>query len=78
MNLMNRFSFLLCFLQEDDKTCMMLWAKGLTVSILRNNHWEEHDLTPATFGEGVSPKLHGSDCDQSKSRWKRLNFRFSS
>lgn len=75
---MNRFSFLLCFLQEDDKTCMMLWAKGLTVSILRNNHWEEHDLTPATFGEGVSPKLHGSDCDQSKSRWKRLNFRFSS
>ncbi|XP_005814808.2 V-type proton ATPase subunit S1 [Xiphophorus maculatus] len=54
--------------KEDDKTCMMLWAKGLTVSILRNNHWEEHDLTPATFGEGVSPKLHGSDCDQSKSR----------
>ncbi|MEQ2298905.1 hypothetical protein AMECASPLE_010012 [Ameca splendens] len=54
--------------KEDDRTCMLLWAKGLTVSILRNNRWEEHDLTPFTFGEGVSPKLHGSNCDKSKGR----------
>ncbi|KAK5624105.1 hypothetical protein CRENBAI_015021 [Crenichthys baileyi] len=54
--------------KEDDRTCMLLWAKGLTVSILRNNRWEEHDLTPSTFGEGVSPKLHGSNCDKSKGR----------
>uniref|UniRef100_A0A3Q2PQA0 ATPase H+ transporting accessory protein 1a n=1 Tax=Fundulus heteroclitus TaxID=8078 RepID=A0A3Q2PQA0_FUNHE len=54
--------------KEDDRTCMLLWAKGLTVGILRNNRWEEHDLTPATFGEGVSPRLHGSDCDKSKAR----------
>ncbi|CAG6021964.1 unnamed protein product [Menidia menidia] len=54
--------------KEGDKTCIMLWAKGLSVSILRSGRWEDHDLTPSTFGEGVSPKLHGSSCDGSKAR----------
>uniref|UniRef100_A0A8C6SGB6 ATPase H+ transporting accessory protein 1a n=1 Tax=Neogobius melanostomus TaxID=47308 RepID=A0A8C6SGB6_9GOBI len=53
-------------LQEGEKTCILLWAKGLSVSILRSGRWEEHDLTPSTFGEGVSPKLHGSSCDRSR------------
>ncbi|XP_038165261.1 ATPase H+ transporting accessory protein 1a [Cyprinodon tularosa] len=53
--------------KEEGKTCMMLWAKGLTVSILRNNRWEEHDLTKATF-EDKDLKLHGSDCDKSKAK----------
>lgn len=54
--------------KKDDRTCIMLWARGLTVSILRNNRWEEHDLTPSTFGEGVTPNLDGSECDRSKGR----------
>lgn len=55
--------------QEGEDTCILLWAKGLSVSILRSGRWEEHDLTPSTFGEGVSPQLHGSSCDKSKSKW---------
>ncbi|XP_037629320.1 ATPase H+ transporting accessory protein 1a [Sebastes umbrosus] len=54
--------------KEGEDTCILLWAKGLTVSILRNSVWEVHDLTPSTFGEGVSPILHGSSCDKSKAR----------
>uniref|UniRef100_A0A8C6SNX5 ATPase H+ transporting accessory protein 1a n=1 Tax=Neogobius melanostomus TaxID=47308 RepID=A0A8C6SNX5_9GOBI len=54
--------------KEGEKTCILLWAKGLSVSILRSGRWEEHDLTPSTFGEGVSPKLHGSSCDRSRAR----------
>ncbi|KAM3618769.1 uncharacterized protein V6R79_024586 [Siganus canaliculatus] len=54
--------------KEGDESCILLWAKGLSVSILRNGRWEDHDLTPATFGEGVSPKLHGSSCDKSRAR----------
>ncbi|KAL3064661.1 hypothetical protein OYC64_000826 [Pagothenia borchgrevinki] len=54
--------------KEGDDTCIMLWATGLSVSILRSGRWEEHDLTPSTFGEGVSPKLGGSTCDKSKAR----------
>uniref|UniRef100_UPI003AAAB28E ATPase H+ transporting accessory protein 1a n=1 Tax=Centroberyx gerrardi TaxID=166262 RepID=UPI003AAAB28E len=54
--------------KEGDNTCILLWAKTLSVSILRSGRWEDHDLTPSTFGEGVSPKLHGSSCDQTKSR----------
>ncbi|XP_041860702.1 ATPase H+ transporting accessory protein 1a [Melanotaenia boesemani] len=54
--------------KEGENTCILLWAKGLSVGILRSGRWEEHDLTPSTFGEGVSPKLHGSSCDKSKAR----------
>ncbi|XP_076022695.1 ATPase H+ transporting accessory protein 1a [Genypterus blacodes] len=54
--------------KEGEDTCILLWAKSLTVSILRSGRWEDHDLTSDTFGEGVSPKLHGSSCDQTKSR----------
>ncbi|CAL8366842.1 unnamed protein product [Lota lota] len=54
--------------KERDSTCILLWATGLSVSILRGGRWEDHDLTPSTFGEGVSPKLHGSMCDQTKAR----------
>ncbi|XP_051282268.1 ATPase H+ transporting accessory protein 1a [Dicentrarchus labrax] len=54
--------------KEGEESCILLWAKGLSVSILRSGRWEEHDLTPSTFGEGVSPKLHGSNCDKSKAR----------
>ncbi|XP_054648740.1 ATPase H+ transporting accessory protein 1a [Dunckerocampus dactyliophorus] len=54
--------------KEGESTCILLWAKGLSVSILRSGRWEVHDLTPSTFGEGVSPKLHGSTCDKTKAR----------
>ncbi|XP_018516967.1 ATPase H+ transporting accessory protein 1a [Lates calcarifer] len=54
--------------KEGEETCILLWAKGLSVKILRSGRWEEHDLTPSTFGEGVSPKLHGSSCDKTKAK----------
>ncbi|XP_078101656.1 ATPase H+ transporting accessory protein 1a [Sander vitreus] len=54
--------------KEGDDTCVLLWARSLSVSILRSGRWEEHDLTPSTFGEGVSPKLHGSSCDKTRAR----------
>uniref|UniRef100_A0A8C2XBY7 ATPase H+ transporting accessory protein 1a n=1 Tax=Cyclopterus lumpus TaxID=8103 RepID=A0A8C2XBY7_CYCLU len=53
---------------EGEDTCILLWAKGLSVSILRSGRWEDHDLTPSTFGEAVSPKLHGSSCDKTKAK----------
>lgn len=57
------------FLQEGEETCILMWAKSLLVSILRRGRWEEYDLTPATFGKDVSPKLHGSSCDRTKARY---------
>ncbi|XP_061780110.1 ATPase H+ transporting accessory protein 1a [Nerophis lumbriciformis] len=54
--------------KEGDNTCILLWAQGLSVSILRSGRWESHDLTPSTFGEGVRPKLDGSTCDKTKAR----------
>uniref|UniRef100_A0AAZ3SCS5 ATPase H+ transporting accessory protein 1a n=1 Tax=Oncorhynchus tshawytscha TaxID=74940 RepID=A0AAZ3SCS5_ONCTS len=48
--------------------CIMLWAENLTVSVLRGGRWERHDLTSLTFGEGVTPRLQGSLCNQSHSR----------
>ncbi|KAL6119040.1 atp6ap1 [Pungitius sinensis] len=54
--------------KEGEDTCILLWAKGLSVSILRSGRWEEHDLTPSTFGEGVTPQLHGSSCTKTKSK----------
>ncbi|KAM3872576.1 ATPase H+ transporting accessory protein 1a [Diretmus argenteus] len=54
--------------KEGEDTCILLWATTLSVSILRGGRWEDHDLTPSTFGEGVSPKLHGSSCDLTRSR----------
>ncbi|XP_029975085.1 ATPase H+ transporting accessory protein 1a [Salarias fasciatus] len=54
--------------KEGERTCILLWARGLTVGILRGGRWEDHDLTPATFGEGVSPRLQGSSCNESIAR----------
>ncbi|KAF1391063.1 hypothetical protein PFLUV_G00064700 [Perca fluviatilis] len=54
--------------KEGEDTCVLLWARSLSVSILRSGRWEEHDLTPSTFGEGISPKLHGSSCDKTRAR----------
>ncbi|XP_068454445.1 ATPase H+ transporting accessory protein 1a [Clinocottus analis] len=54
--------------KEGENTCILLWAKGVSVSILRSGRWEEHDLTASTFGEAVSPKLHGSSCTQSSAK----------
>lgn len=58
-------------LQEGEEPCILMWAKSLSVSILRRGRWEEHDLTPATFGKDIDPKLHGSSCDKSKARYLR-------
>lgn len=55
-------------LQEGQDTCILLWAKSLAVSVLRRGRWEEHDLTPATFGKDLGPSLRGSSCDRAKSR----------
>lgn len=55
-------------LQEGEEPCILMWAKSLSVRILRRGRWEEYDLTPATFGKDVSPKLHGSSCDKTKAR----------
>uniref|UniRef100_I3KC00 ATPase H+ transporting accessory protein 1a n=1 Tax=Oreochromis niloticus TaxID=8128 RepID=I3KC00_ORENI len=55
-------------IKERAGSCILLWAKSLSVSILRSGRWEEHDLTPSTFGEGVIPKLDGSSCDKTKAR----------
>ncbi|XP_005930973.1 ATPase H+ transporting accessory protein 1a [Haplochromis burtoni] len=52
--------------KEGENSCILLWAKSLSVSILRSGRWEEHDLTPSTFGEGVTPNLDGSSCDKTK------------
>lgn len=57
--------------QEGDEPCILMWAKSLSVSILRMGRWEEHDLTPATFGKDVSPRLHGSSCDKTRARYRR-------
>ncbi|CAF96175.1 unnamed protein product, partial [Tetraodon nigroviridis] len=54
--------------REGEEPCILLWARSLSVSILRRGRWEEYDLTPATFGKDVSPKLHGSSCDKTKAR----------
>uniref|UniRef100_H3CMY9 ATPase H+ transporting accessory protein 1a n=1 Tax=Tetraodon nigroviridis TaxID=99883 RepID=H3CMY9_TETNG len=55
-------------ISEGEEPCILLWARSLSVSILRRGRWEEYDLTPATFGKDVSPKLHGSSCDKTKAR----------
>uniref|UniRef100_A0A674N0V6 ATPase H+ transporting accessory protein 1a n=1 Tax=Takifugu rubripes TaxID=31033 RepID=A0A674N0V6_TAKRU len=57
-----------CRWKRGEETCILMWAKSLSVSILRRGRWEEYDLTPATFGKDVSPKLHGSSCDRTKAR----------
>ncbi|CAN9515245.1 unnamed protein product [Ophioblennius macclurei] len=54
--------------KEGEKSCILMWARSLSVSILRGGRWEDHDLTPSTFGEGVSPKLHGSSCEENRAR----------
>uniref|UniRef100_A0A8C7HVY0 ATPase H+ transporting accessory protein 1 n=1 Tax=Oncorhynchus kisutch TaxID=8019 RepID=A0A8C7HVY0_ONCKI len=59
--------FLISSPQEGGAGCIMLWAENLTVSVLRGGRWERHDLTSLTFGEGVTPRLQGSLCNQSHS-----------
>lgn len=54
--------------KEGEETCILLWARRLSVRILRSGSWEAHDLTPSTFGEGVTPNLSGSSCDKTKAR----------
>uniref|UniRef100_A0A3B5BDM8 ATPase H+ transporting accessory protein 1 n=1 Tax=Stegastes partitus TaxID=144197 RepID=A0A3B5BDM8_9TELE len=54
--------------RERESTCILLWAKGLSVSFLRERTWEEKDLTSSTFGDSASVKLHGSSCDKTKAR----------
>uniref|UniRef100_A0A1A8JZK5 ATPase, H+ transporting, lysosomal accessory protein 1a n=1 Tax=Nothobranchius kuhntae TaxID=321403 RepID=A0A1A8JZK5_NOTKU len=54
--------------KKEDRTCLLLWAKSLSVSILRSGRWEDHDLTSSTFGEGAQLQLHGSACDKDKAR----------
>uniref|UniRef100_A0A3Q4B7P3 Uncharacterized protein n=1 Tax=Mola mola TaxID=94237 RepID=A0A3Q4B7P3_MOLML len=54
--------------KEGEQTCILLWAKSLSVSILRRGRWEDHDLTPATFGKDVGPELSGSSCDRTRAR----------
>ncbi|KAK2897140.1 ATPase H+ transporting accessory protein 1a [Channa argus] len=54
--------------KEDENICILFWAKRLVVSILRNGQWNDHDLTPSTFGKGIKPELHGSSCDKTKSK----------
>ncbi|XP_017343403.1 ATPase H+ transporting accessory protein 1a [Ictalurus punctatus] len=54
--------------KERGSTCILLWAKNLTVSEYRSGKWERHNLGPKTFGEGVSPKLEGSFCNATHSR----------
>uniref|UniRef100_A0A671YZM3 ATPase H+ transporting accessory protein 1a n=1 Tax=Sparus aurata TaxID=8175 RepID=A0A671YZM3_SPAAU len=56
------------FPQEGEDTCILMWAQGLTVSILRSGSWEVQDLKPLTFGKDVRPKLDGSRCDKTKAR----------
>lgn len=57
------------FVQEGEgETCILLWAKSLSVGIFRRGRWEDHDLTPDTFGKDVTAKLHGSNCDKAKSK----------
>ncbi|KAF7695790.1 ATPase H+ transporting accessory protein 1a [Silurus meridionalis] len=54
--------------KERGSACILLWAKNLTVSEYRSGRWERHNLSPKTFGEGVSPKLEGSFCNATHSR----------
>lgn len=54
--------------KEHGSTCILLWARNLTVSEYRSGKWERHNLSPKTFGEGVSAKLEGSSCNATHSR----------
>ncbi|XP_072553457.1 ATPase H+ transporting accessory protein 1a [Salminus brasiliensis] len=54
--------------KERGSTCILMWAENLTVSQFRSGKWERHDLAPKTFGEGVSPRLEGSSCNETHSR----------
>ncbi|XP_050953123.1 ATPase H+ transporting accessory protein 1a [Labeo rohita] len=54
--------------KEKGSTCILLWAEKLVVSQYRSGKWERHDLAPKTFGEGASPNLSGSSCNETHSR----------
>lgn len=70
------FACACAFVQEGEgETCILLWAKSLSVGIFRRGRWEDHDLTPDTFGKDVTPKLHGSTCDKAKSKYVLLTLR---
>ncbi|XP_076597561.1 ATPase H+ transporting accessory protein 1a [Chaetodon auriga] len=52
--------------KEGEDTCILLWAKSLSVSILRSGRWEVEDLTESTFSSSLN--LQGSSCNKIKSR----------
>lgn len=55
--------------EGEEETCILLWAKSLSVGIFRRGRWEDHDLTSDTFGKDVTAKLHGSSCNKAKSKY---------
>lgn len=64
------FLYVCVFVQEGEgETCILLWAKSLSVGIFRRGRWEDHDLTPDTFGKDVTAKLQGSSCNKAKSKY---------
>ncbi|XP_073730991.1 ATPase H+ transporting accessory protein 1a [Misgurnus anguillicaudatus] len=54
--------------KEKGSACILMWAEKLAVSQYRSGKWERHDLTSKTFGEGVTPNLDGSFCNETHSR----------
>ncbi|XP_051516386.1 V-type proton ATPase subunit S1-like [Myxocyprinus asiaticus] len=54
--------------KEKGSTCILFWAEKLVVSQYQSGKWERHDLTSKTFGEGVTPDLTGSSCNETHSR----------
>lgn len=54
--------------KEKGSTCILLWAEKLIVSQYRSDKWERYDLASKTFGEGVTPNLDGSFCNETHSR----------
>lgn len=54
--------------KEKGSMCILLWAEKLVVSQYRSGKWERHDLASKTFGEGVTPNLDGSSCNETHSR----------
>ncbi|KAI7789797.1 putative V-type proton ATPase subunit S1 [Triplophysa rosa] len=54
--------------KEKGSSCILLWAEKLVVSQYRSGKWERYDLASKTFGEGVTPNLDGSSCNDTHSR----------
>ncbi|KAG7471855.1 hypothetical protein MATL_G00102460 [Megalops atlanticus] len=54
--------------KEGDKTCILMWAETLTVSLLQDQKWNPHELGPQTFGQSPTVTLTGSFCNDTRSR----------